>query len=343
MAVAPGGSLPVLPDGIRGNRVKSEKIVPPLDEAMLKMGRTFMTMDTAGAYVPSAQLQAGISEVAGRIRTARKVVALTGAGISVASGIRTYRGSGGLWEDPVLLAAHQADALPGSLPVIWSVKGPLRSQVLASAPNAAHRALVELNAYMDAKDGWLAVVTQNIDGLHERAGSPNVIELHGSVVRTRCSNPRCSVPAYADSTVPDPGQPLPTCFCGSPLRPDVVLFGEPVPMARLAEQVVQEADVLLVVGTSGRVYPAAGLVGLAASSGAYCALVNAERWDNTHPALGTELIGPAEVVLPALVAAVSGAEPSPVGRGADLADAQHDRLVAMLLAQRAQARAPSPR
>src|SRR5271157_1413537 len=109
-----------------------------------------------------------LGAVAAHLRAARKVVVLSGAGISVASGIRTYRGAGGMWSDPVLLAAHQVEALPESLPIVWSVKGPLRAQVLATAPNAAHRAVVELQKYIEAKDGWLVVVTQNIDGLHER-------------------------------------------------------------------------------------------------------------------------------------------------------------------------------
>jgi NAD-dependent deacetylase len=251
-------------------------------------------------------MEQALGAVAARLRAARKVVVLSGAGISVASGIRTYRGAGGMWSDPALLAAHQADALPESLPVIWSVKGPLRAQVLATTPNAAHRAVVELQGYLEAKDGWLAVVTQNIDGLHERAGSVKVIELHGSVMRSRCSDPSCVEEAYSDDTVPVPGGPLMACKCGKPLRPDVVLFGEAVPAYRMADLVVRDADLLLVVGTSGQVQPAAGLVGLAAASGAYCVLVNAEPWDDPNPDIDAELIGRTEVVLPTLVAAVRG-------------------------------------
>jgi NAD-dependent deacetylase len=212
--------------------------------------------------------------------------------------------------NPTLLAAHQVDALPESLPIIWSVKGPLRAQVLSTAPNAAHLAVRELQSYMEAKDGWLVVVTQNIDGLHERAGSTNFVELHGSVMRSRCSDPRCPAPAYYDETVPAPGGPLPACRCGNPLRPDVVLFGEAVPEYGMAQRAVLDAELLLVVGTSGQVQPAAGLVGLAALSGAYCVLVNAEPWENPDPDIDAELIGPAEVVLPALVATVQR-PPSP--------------------------------
>jgi NAD-dependent deacetylase len=264
-------------------------------------------------------MEQSLGAVAAHLHAARKVVVLSGAGISVASGIRTYRGAGGMWSDPALLAAHQADALPESLPIIWSVKGPLRAQVLATTPNAAHRAVVELQRYMEARDGWLMVVTQNIDGLHERAGSADVIELHGSVMRSRCSSSGCPVPAYPDETVPVAGGPPMTCTCGKPLRPDVVLFGEAVPAYGMAELVVRDADVLLVVGTSGQVQPAAGLVGLAAASGAYCVLVNAERWDDPDPDIDAELIGPAEVVLPALVARLQG-RPTP---DPSVAESQH--------------------
>jgi NAD-dependent deacetylase len=127
------------------------------------------------------------------------------------------------------------------------------------------------------------VVTQNIDGLHERARSANVIELHGSVMRSRCSDPGCPMEAYSHDTVPAPGGPPMTCTCGKPLRLDVVLFGEAVPAYGMAKRAVCDAEVLLVVGTSGQVQPAVGLVGLAAVSGAYCVLVNAEPWDNPDP------------------------------------------------------------
>jgi NAD-dependent deacetylase len=278
-------------------------------------------------------MEQALGAVAARLRAARRIVVLTGAGISVASGIRTYRGAGGMWSDPALLAAHQADALPESLPIIWSVKGPLRAQVLATAPNAAHRAIVELQQYVEAKDGWLVVVTQNIDGLHERAGSTNVIELHGSVMRSRCTGPNCTEEPFHDDTVPAPGGPPLSCRCGRPLRPDVVLFGEAVPAYGMADLVVRDAEVLLVVGTSGLVQPAAGLVGLAAASCAYCVLVNAEPWDNQDPDIDAELIGPAEVVLPALVDAVRGKSGTEGRPGPSAAEIQHERLMAMLVSR----------
>ena len=260
-------------------------------------------------------MEQALEDLAARVRAARKVVVLSGAGISVASGIRTYRGAGGMWSDPVLLAAHQADALPGSLPVVWSVKGPLRAQVLATTPNPAHFAVVDLQRFIEEKGGWLVVVTQNIDGLHERAGTANVIELHGSVMYSCCSDPHCPELPFWDETVPVAGEALPQCRCGRSLRPDVVLFGEAVPAYGAAKRAVADAEVLVVVGTSGLVQPAAGLVGLGAASGAYCALVNAEPWERPDPDIKAELIGPAEAVLPALVAAVQ-AEPA-VGPPAD--------------------------
>jgi NAD-dependent deacetylase len=125
-------------------------------------------------------------------------------------------------------------------------------------------------------------------------------------MRSRCSDEDCGSFAFEDESVPVPGGALPTCACGKPLRPDVVLFGEPVPAYSMARQVVRDAEVLLAVGTSGQVQPAVGLIGMAATFGAYCVLVNAEPWEHPDPHIAAELIGPAEEILPALVAAVRG-------------------------------------
>jgi len=246
-----------------------------------------------------------------RLRVATRVVVLSGAGISVASGIGTYRGPGGMWSDTELLAAHHASALPGSLPVVWATKGALRAQLLRTEPNPAHRALVDLEGYLAGKGVELTIATQNIDELHQRAGSTQVLELHGSVMRSRCSDRGCSLPPFHDETVPAEGE-LPLCpRCRRhPLRPAIVLFEENLPakVVHQAKQAARLAEVMLVVGTSGVVFPAAGLVETAVSSGAYCALVNAEPWDFPHPGIAETLIGPAEQVLPRLVAAVTGTE-----------------------------------
>jgi NAD-dependent deacetylase len=245
-----------------------------------------------------------VDRIATQLGQARQVLVLTGAGISVASGIKTYRGPAGMWNDAQLLAAHHADALPGSLPIIWATKGPVRAQALAALPNPAHLALAQLEQQLATRDGQLTIATQNIDGLHQKAGSKNVLELHGSVLRSRCSDPGCVLPPFPDQTIPPANGPLPTCpRCNQPLRPDIVLFGErlPAPAIDLAKHLSHQADILLVVGTSGVVHPAAGLIEKAATWGAQCYLINKDPWENPHPGITQTLLGPAEQILPQLI------------------------------------------
>jgi len=263
--------------------------------------------DRLATQVRQTQLAAHQREadLAARLRQARRVVVLSGAGISVASGIGTYRGAGGMWEDPVLLEAHQVESLPGSLPIIWSVKGPMRARALAASPNPAHLALVRLEAQLLARGGELVVITQNIDGLHQRAGSTRVLEMHGSMMRSRCADPRCSLPPFEDTQVPEPHQ-MHTCpRCQrNPLRPDVVLFGEALPWETMAgaKSALHQAEILLVVGTSGAVSSATTTIDTAAAYGAQCVLINKEPWEHPHPKISATLIGPAEDVLPRVVA-----------------------------------------
>lgn len=181
----------------------------------------------------------------------RSVVVLTGAGVSADSGIPTFRGEGGLWRNYKAedLATPQAFARNPKL--VWEWYEWRRSIVRSAEPNAAHRAIASLPGAL--------VVTQNVDGLHTRAGSRNIIELHGNVFRTRCVD---------EGTVRDAhdafnGLP-PHCDCGALLRPDVVWFGEMLPQGAFerAGRAVHDADLLLVIGTSGIVFPAAGLVSI---------------------------------------------------------------------------------
>jgi NAD-dependent deacetylase len=276
----------------------------------------FEALDRLTAHLRQTQMAADrrLTEVAARLAWARRVVALTGAGISVASGIGTYRGAGGMWENPELLEAHQVESLPGSLPIIWSVKGPMRARALAARPNPAHLALVKLEARLVAAGGELTVVTQNIDGLHQRAGSTRVLEMHGSMMRSRCSGPNCSLPPFEDTQVPDPSE-LPTCpRCQwQPLRPDVVLFGEPLPWPVIAEaeSALHRADMLLVIGTSGAVSSATSTIDSAAAYGVHCVLINKEPWERPHPDVAETLIGPAEEILPQVVALSESPTASP--------------------------------
>jgi len=179
------------------------------------------------------------------------IVVFTGAGVSADSGIPTFRGAGGLWrnfrsED---LATPEAFARDPAL--VWQWYEWRRGLVRNADPNAAHRAIASLERAI--------VITQNVDALHARAGSRNIIELHGNLFRVRCTRERTTQDALdAFHELP------PRCDCGALLRPDVVWFGEMLPEGALetAAQAISSADLLLVIGTSGVVYPAAGLVSL---------------------------------------------------------------------------------
>jgi NAD-dependent deacetylase len=192
-----------------------------------------------------------IEEAVRAIRNARprRIVVLTGAGVSADSGIPTFRGAGGLWRNfrPEELATPEAFRRDPAL--VWEWYEWRRKLIHEAKPNAAHEALARLPGAV--------VVTQNVDGLHARAGSRDVVELHGSILRVRC---------VREGTTRLREEPFdevpPRCTCGALLRPDVVWFGEMLPEEALARAaaVVHSADLLLVIGTSGVVYPAAGFV-----------------------------------------------------------------------------------
>ncbi len=181
----------------------------------------------------------------------RRIVAFTGAGVSADSGIPVFRGPSGLWrnfraEDLATLAAFRDDPA-----LVWEWYEWRRGLIREAKPNAAHEALARLRGAI--------VVTQNVDSLHTRAGSRDVVELHGNIFRVRCT--REGTASMRD----EPFSELPPrCECGALLRPDVVWFGEPLPeeaVARASSAIIG-CDLLLVIGTSGVVYPAAGLVSL---------------------------------------------------------------------------------
>lgn len=194
-----------------------------------------------------------IEDAVRAIRTARpdRIAVLTGAGVSADSGIPTFRGAGGLWrefrsEDLATPEAFRRDAA-----MVWEWYEWRRGLIREARPNAAHEALARIE---DA-----VVITQNVDGLHARAGSHDVVELHGNIFRVRCVREHTvSVHEEPFATLP------PRCECGALLRPDVVWFGEMLPDDAVARAVgaIAVSDLLLVIGTSGVVYPAAGFVSL---------------------------------------------------------------------------------
>jgi NAD-dependent deacetylase len=231
----------------------------------------------------------------------RGIVILTGAGISVASGLRPYRGPGGIWEEGGagrLAFAHSVDEDSAAA---WDLFGPLRGAARAAQPNAAHTVIAELERRC-APPRRVTVITQNIDGLHQRAGSVDVVELHGSVFRTRCHNAKCDLAPFEDDAA-HTGE-APRCpRCSAPLRPDVVLFNEPIPVDAewRSKRALRDCDLFIAVGTSGTVSPASNFVRSAEYAGARTILVNLEPMSPRNPAFQEEVLGRAEEVLPALL------------------------------------------
>jgi len=231
------------------------------------------------------------------IRQAGFLAVLTGAGISVESGIPTFRDAQtGLWAkfDPRELATPAAFARNPKL--VWDWYAWRRELVNRAKPNAGHRAIAEL----ERRTPRFLLITQNVDGLHRRAGNRKLVELHGSIDRVKCSREGTIVTHW------QPTDNVPLCAsCGAPLRPDVVWFEEMLPGGALtaAEEAARHCDVLLVVGTSAEVYPAAALPSQAQAAGATVVEINPNRTPLSASADYT-LRGPAGWVLPALIAAL---------------------------------------
>jgi NAD-dependent deacetylase len=232
------------------------------------------------------------------LRDPGRVVALTGSGISAESGVPTFReAQSGLWEryDPQQLATPEAFARDPRL--VWEWYEWRRKLVTEAEPNAGHSALAELERRVPS----FTLVTQNVDGLHERAGSRNVIELHGNILRSKCSREdRAVEPEVLD--VP------PRCpQCGAFLRPDVVWFGEMLPLGAFeaASEAARGCDVFLSIGTSSLVYPAAALPYEALESGATLVEINPNPTPLT-PHADYALRGNAGEVLPHVLLGASG-------------------------------------
>ncbi|WP_119067851.1 SIR2 family NAD-dependent protein deacylase [Rubrobacter indicoceani] len=239
------------------------------------------------------------SELVRELRSANAVCVLTGAGISAESGVPTFRDAQtGLWQnyDPTRLATPEAFAADPKL--VWDWYAWRRGLVAEVEPNPAHHALAELEDLVPE----FVLATQNVDGLHRRAGSRNVVELHGNIGHVICSVERTPV-APEDFVDASDGAPPACPGCGAFLRPDVVWFGEMLPVGAIARAQAAAAgcNVFLLVGTSGVVYPAAGLAGEAGRSGATVVEVNPERTPLSGEA-DFVLRGAAGRVLPDLVA-----------------------------------------
>lgn len=236
-----------------------------------------------------------IACLADRLARAEVVTVLTGAGVSAASGVPTFRGAGGLWKQyrPEDLATPEAFARDPRL--VWEWYDWRRQRIAACQPNRAHEVL----AAWSIRYQQFTLITQNVDGLHARAGTRNVIEFHGSIWKVRCARPCPTSPAsWDDRTVPLSTLPLPCPYCGGLARPALVWFGEPIDSEVLARAAsAARCDVFLTVGTSAIVFPAAALVYTARQYGAFTAEINLEATP-ASTLVDLALHGPAEQILP---------------------------------------------
>jgi NAD-dependent deacetylase len=229
---------------------------------------------------------------AASIGAARRLTVLTGAGVSAASGVPTFRGASGLWRQHRAEDLATPNAFARDPGFVWEWYDWRRALISQCAPNRAHEVL----AAWSHRHSEFALVTQNVDGLHERAGTLNLTRLHGSIWSLRCWS-GCGASPWTDRRVPLSPLPPRCPACGGLARPDVVWFGELLDPADLARaDHACRCDVFVVVGTSAVVYPAAGLADVARSRGALVIEINVEP--TTPAARDLSLQGPAETVLP---------------------------------------------
>jgi NAD-dependent deacetylase len=231
-------------------------------------------------------------ELINRLADSRKIAIFTGSGVSAESGIPTFRGDDGLWKK---FSAHELanfDSFMKNPELVWEWYQYRRRIINDSIPNPGHQAIVDFEKYFD-----VTVITQNVDNLHQKAGSRWVYELHGNITRNKCT--LCGKQYNGEVMLSDSKPPR--CDCGALIRPDVVWFGENLPSGvyEIAEEKCENCDVMLVVGTSGVVYPAALLPSAAITSGAMVADINIDESDHHH---GRRLFikGKSGEVLPAI-------------------------------------------
>jgi NAD-dependent protein deacetylase/lipoamidase len=204
-----------------------------------------------------------------QLKKAKSIVFFTGAGISAESGIATFRGKDGIWNKLKPEELANFDAFMRNPEMVWEWYNHRKKVTHQSQPNPAHTTISEMQKFFE-----ITVITQNIDNLHRRAGSKKIFELHGNIERNYCVD--CKT-FYNDELDFTPG--VPKCKCGGLIRPDVVWFGEYLPEDQFSgsEKAAIKSDIFFVVGTSAVVYPAAGLINVAESSGASVVEVNLEK------------------------------------------------------------------
>ena len=238
-----------------------------------------------------------IKKVSTAIKKANNIIALTGAGISVESGIATFRGKGGLWEkyDPEEYA-HIVSFIKNP-DKSWIMLKEMGEQIFQASPNQAHTSLTQLQQVGKLQ----CIITQNVDNLHQEAGSKNVIEFHGNYKTLSCISCQKQYPFEKErlDTIP----PVPRCTCHNVLKPNVVLFGEVPPEQALiqSEKAAQECDLMLVIGTSWLIYPAANLPIIAKKHHAKIVEINTEPTEMTNYLSDYFLKGSASQILSSII------------------------------------------
>lgn len=229
-----------------------------------------------------------------RLSADDRLFVLTGAGVSAESGLATFRGSGGLWDGYRVEQVATPEAWETDPLLVWRFYSMRRRDASVAQPNAAHSALAQLEQRMGDR---FYLCTQNVDDLHERAGSRRIHHMHGSLFQSRCV--RCDEP-FADRNLYESAETMPKCLeCGSPVRPHIVWFGEvPLDLESIYSE-IDRATVLLVAGTSGSVYPAAGFVHIANQRRIRTVYVGPEEPQNAD-AFDEIILGNATQVLPAI-------------------------------------------
>ena len=231
-------------------------------------------------------------QIEDQLKNAQKVVFVTGAGISQESGIPTFRGKDGLWRNYDAMKLATIDAFYENPKLVWEWYNERRQNIFNAEPNLGHKAIAELENFLQ-----VAVLTQNIDGLHQQAGSSKVLELHGSIVRIKCTS--CD---FKDEIFTEFSNLPPLCKCGNILRPDVVWFGEGLPQEVWDEAIFQASscDVMIIAGTSLVVSPANTLPIYARQNNATLIEINPEKTIMT-PEMDLSVRSTSAIALPELV------------------------------------------
>lgn len=222
----------------------------------------------------------------------KKVVVLTGAGVSAESGVKTFRGNDGLWENHSLEDVATPDAWIRDPQLVWDFYQARRNQLTEVEPNPAHIAL----GLLQSEISDFTLITQNVDDLHERGGSSSVIHMHGELRRLRCEITGKTELRMTDSDLSRSFVNCNCCETPTKMRPDIVWFGEIPFFMQKIYQIVENCDIFIVIGSSGHVYPAAGLVGVASTYGAHTILVNydlpvnVDMFDEVHTGKAGELL-----------------------------------------------------